>query len=80
MRSTLHWKSSDRRSDARSNRFLQRGLTMSIGSIFFVIAAVVLFLGGIGSTIIPNSVIWGLFCMTLGLLLTGYGFNFRRNN
>jgi hypothetical protein len=53
---------------------------MSVGSVFFVIAAIVLFLGGIGSTIIPNTVIWGLFCMTLGLLLNGCGFNFHRNN
>jgi hypothetical protein len=59
---------------------LQRSPIMSIGSVFFVIAAIVLFLGGIGSTIIPNSVIWGLFCMTLGLLLNGCGFNFHRNN
>jgi hypothetical protein len=51
---------------------------MTIGTIFFVIAAVVLFLGGIGSTSIPNPVIWGLFCITLGLLLAEYDFGFRR--
>jgi hypothetical protein len=42
---------------------------MTIGKIFFVIAAIVLFIGGIGSTIIPNPVIWGLFCITIGILL-----------
>ena len=44
---------------------------MTIGKIFYVIAAIVLFIGGIGSTVIPNAVIWGLFCITLGLLLDG---------
>jgi len=38
----------------------------------------VLFLGGIGATAIPNPVIWGLFCIALGLLLGGYSFGFRR--
>ena len=51
---------------------------MTIGRIFYVIAAIILFLGGIGATFIPNPVIWGLFCIALGLLLTGYDFGFRR--
>ena len=51
---------------------------MTMGTIFYVLAAVVLFLGGIGSTIIPNAVIWGLFCITLGLLLGGYKFGLPR--
>ena len=51
---------------------------MSIGMIFYVLAAIVLFLGGIGSTIVPNPVIWGLFCVALGLLLAGHDFGFRR--
>jgi hypothetical protein len=50
---------------------------MTVGMIFYVIAAIVLFLGGIGSTIVPNPVIWGLFCITLGLLLDEYDFGFR---
>ena len=60
--------------------FMQRSLrmTMTIGMIFYVIAAVVLFLGGIGSTVIPNPVIWGLFCIALGLMLDEYDFGFRR--
>ena len=52
---------------------------MTIGTVFFVLAAIVLFLGGIGSTIIPNAVIWGLFCLTLGLLLNGFGFSLQRH-
>jgi hypothetical protein len=51
---------------------------MTIGHIFYVIAAIVLFLGGIGARVIPNPDIWGLFCIALGLLLTGYDFGFRR--
>lgn len=51
---------------------------MTIGTVFYILAAIVLFLGGIGSTIVPNTVIWGLFCITLGLLLGGYDFGFRR--
>jgi hypothetical protein len=52
---------------------------MTIGMIFYVIAAIVLFLGGIGSTLVPNPLIWGAFCIALGLLLDEYGFGgFRR--
>ena len=51
---------------------------MTIGMIFYIVAAIVLFLGGIGSTVIPNTVIWGLFCIALGLLLDEYDFGFRR--
>jgi hypothetical protein len=52
---------------------------MTIGMIFYVLAAIVLFLGGIGSTVIPNYVTWGLFCIALGLLLDEYDFGFRRH-
>jgi hypothetical protein len=51
---------------------------MTIGMIFFVIAAIVLFIGGIGSMIVPNPVIWGLFCIALGLLLSEYDLGFSR--
>jgi hypothetical protein len=50
---------------------------MAIGKIFFIIAAIVLFIGGIGSTIIPNTVLWGLFCMAIGLVLGDYDFRRR---
>jgi hypothetical protein len=47
--------------------------------IFYVIAAIVLFLGGIGSTAIPNTITWGVFCIALGLLLDEYSLSgFRR--
>jgi hypothetical protein len=50
---------------------------MTIGMIFFLIAAVILFLGGIGSTAIPNFLVWGLFCIALGFLLDDFDFGFR---
>ncbi len=43
---------------------------MNIGTLFFVIALIIFFLAGIG-TGIPNPVIWGLFALTLGILLSG---------
>ncbi len=52
---------------------------MTIGTIFYLIAALVLFMGGIGATAIPNPVIWGLFCIALGLLLGKHDLNFRRS-
>ncbi len=52
---------------------------MTIGMIFYIVAAIVLFLGGIGSTAIPNPVIWGLFCIVLGILFGGYNFSFHRH-
>jgi hypothetical protein len=51
---------------------------MTVGMIFYVIAAVVLFLGGIGSTAVPNTTTWGLFCIALGLLLDEYDLGLRR--
>ena len=52
---------------------------MTIGMLFYILAAIVLFLGGIGSSAIPNPVNWGLFCIALGLALDDFGFGaFRR--
>ena len=51
---------------------------MTLARIFYVIAAIVLFLGGIEVRFIPNPVIWGLFCIAIGLLLTGYDLGFKR--
>ena len=53
---------------------------MTIGNIFYIVAAVVLFVGGIGVTVLPNPGIWGLFCVALGLLLDDYDFGFRRRH
>jgi hypothetical protein len=47
---------------------------MTIGMILYLVAAIILFLGGIGSTAVPNPMMWGLFCIALGLLLDDYGF------
>ena len=51
---------------------------MTLGRIFYVIAAILFFLGGIGSTVIPNPSTWGLFCVALGLLLAVYDLGFSR--
>ena len=51
---------------------------MTIARVLYAIAAVVLFLGGIGARFIPNPELWGLFCIAIGLLLEGYDFGFRR--
>jgi len=52
---------------------------MTIGMLFYIIAAIVFFLGGIGATVIPNYLTWGLFCIALGLALDDIGFGaFRR--
>jgi hypothetical protein len=43
---------------------------MTLGTLFYVIALIIFLLTGIGAGI-PNGVVWGLFCLTLGLLLGG---------
>lgn len=50
---------------------------MNVGLLFMVIALILFFLGGIGAALIPNPVTWGLFSLTLGLLLAGTNWNFR---
>jgi hypothetical protein len=45
-----------------------------LGKILFGVAAVILFLAGIGSTLVPNPQNWALFCMALGLLLGDHKF------
>ena len=40
---------------------------MTFGRILFIVAAVILFLGGIHSPLIPEPMIWGLFCIALGM-------------
>ncbi|MEI8395812.1 MAG: hypothetical protein WCF85_13815 [Rhodospirillaceae bacterium] len=41
---------------------------LTVGRLFYIAAAVILFIGGIGSPLIPGPVIWGLFCMAVGNL------------
>ena len=45
---------------------------MSIGQLFVVVACILFFLAGINVQAIPNLVIWGWFCMTLGVLTSGF--------
>jgi hypothetical protein len=47
---------------------------MNLGMIFYLLGAIILFLAGIGVTAIPNPVLWGIFCIALGLLLGGVAF------
>ena len=53
---------------------------MTIGMIFYIIAAIIFFLAGTGSAALgPNPTIWGFFCIALGLTLDDFGFGaFRR--
>jgi len=42
---------------------------MTLGTIFLVIALLLFALVGMGVTVIPRAESWGLFFLTLGLLL-----------
>jgi hypothetical protein len=42
-----------------------------MGWVFFLIASVFFFLGGVGSVLIPNPMMWGLFFLALGLTVGG---------
>jgi hypothetical protein len=44
---------------------------VGFGKILYLIAAVLLFLAGIGFTALPSPVTWALSCLALGLLLDG---------
>lgn len=44
---------------------------MSVGQIFLVVAAILFFLAGVGVQAIPQIVIWGHFCVALGILTNG---------
>lgn len=51
---------------------------MTLGKLFFVLAALLLFLAGIGATFVPNPQLWALFCIALGLLLGDYSLGWQR--
>ncbi len=42
---------------------------MSVGMVFFIIALILFFLAGI--QVFGAGIIWGLFSLTLGMLLSG---------
>ncbi len=52
---------------------------MTLGMIFYIIAAILFFLTAIGSSIAgPQATTWGFFCIAVGLLLDDFGFGFLR--
>jgi hypothetical protein len=52
---------------------------MTIARILFLAAAILFLLAAIGSTFVPNVMIWALFCLALGMFLSGYDLNFKKS-
>ena len=52
---------------------------MSITKILFLAAAVLFLMAGVGFTLLPNAMIWALFCLALGLFLNGYDLSFKQH-
>lgn len=44
---------------------------MSVGTLFLVIALLFFFIAGTGFLAFPGAIAWGLFSLTLGLVLGG---------
>jgi hypothetical protein len=65
-------------SSRRKSLLLAKERSHDPGNDFYVVAAFLFFLAGIGFTAIPNPMIWGLFSISFGLLLDEYDFGFRR--
>lgn len=42
-----------------------------MGWIFILMAVILFFMAGIGMALVPNPMIWGLFCLALGMLVGG---------
>lgn len=51
---------------------------MSISKILFLAAAVLLLIGAVGVTFIPNPMMWALFCLAVGFFLSGYDLKFKK--
>ena len=51
---------------------------MNVGQVFLIIALVLFLFAGAEVTVVPRPLAWGLFCLTLGLLLEGVGIPIRR--
>jgi hypothetical protein len=51
---------------------------MSIAKILFLAAAVLFLMAAIGTTLLPNAMIWALVCLALGLFLSGYDVSLKR--
>lgn len=39
---------------------------LTVGKMFYIAAAAILLIGGIGSPLVPSPGLWGLFCIALG--------------
>jgi hypothetical protein len=50
---------------------------MSLGKVLLLASAVLLFLAGVGFTVIPNPLVWALFCLVLALLIEGLDLRWR---
>jgi hypothetical protein len=44
---------------------------MSVGQLFMILATVLFFLAGVGVQALPNILIWGWFCLSLGIVTSG---------
>ncbi|HKB40326.1 MAG TPA: hypothetical protein VKD72_28100 [Gemmataceae bacterium] len=42
---------------------------MSLGAVFYILGLILFLFAWVGSSVIPNPIAGGLFCVTLGLLL-----------
>lgn len=42
---------------------------MKLSWVFYVIALILFLFAGIGTPALPGALAWGLFCLTLGLIL-----------
>jgi hypothetical protein len=51
---------------------------MSIAKILFLAAAILFLMSAIGSTLLPNAMIWALACLAFGLFLSGYDLSFKK--
>jgi hypothetical protein len=50
---------------------------MSVTRILFLAAAILFFIAAIGWTVLPNPMIWAMFCVALGLFLHGFDLNLK---
>jgi len=47
---------------------------MTVGMLFLLLALILFFFEGLGATFVPKAIVWGFFCLTLGLLTGGIPF------
>jgi hypothetical protein len=44
---------------------------VTVGHLFYFVALILFLFAWIGAAVVPNPIAGGLFCLTLGLLLSG---------